>query len=95
LLADLYPDSSHVRDIGLKSATDTDVWEHAVRNELIIVSKDSDFHQRSLLFGHPPKIIWVRLGNCSTGTVETLLREQSDTIRAFVDDETAAFLILS
>jgi predicted nuclease of predicted toxin-antitoxin system len=30
------------------------------------VSKDTDFHQRSFLFGGPPKVVWIRLGNCST-----------------------------
>lgn len=61
----------------------------------MIVSKDSDFHQRSLLFGHPPKVIWVRLGNCATGDVEELLRRRSAEIQAFGDDYEAAFLALA
>ena len=46
-LADLFPDSVHVRDIGLKAADDPAVWEFAKNNGLMIVSKDSDMHQRS------------------------------------------------
>ena len=60
-LADLFPDSIHVRDAGLKSADDPEVWQYAKDNSLIIVSKDSDLHQRSFVFGHPPKVVWVRL----------------------------------
>lgn len=73
LLADLFPDSVHVRDIGLKAAPDPMVWVHAREQGFTILSKDSDMHQRSFLFGQPPKVIWVRLGNCSTREVEHLL----------------------
>lgn len=94
LLADLFPDSTHVRDIGLKEADDVLVWSYAESNNLIIVSKDSDMHQRSFLFGYPPKVVWVRLGNCSTSDVEKLLRSESEIIRTFYDDEYASFLTL-
>ena len=59
-LADVYPDSRHVRDVGLARAADDLVWMHARDNGLTIVSKDADFHQRSFLFGAPPKVIWLR-----------------------------------
>jgi predicted nuclease of predicted toxin-antitoxin system len=42
-LADFYPESRHVRDIGLRASPDIDVWEYAARNEFVIVTKDSDF----------------------------------------------------
>jgi Domain of unknown function (DUF5615) len=51
LLADLFPNSVHVRDVGLKAADDLVVWEYAKNNDLMIVSKDSDMHQRSFMFG--------------------------------------------
>lgn len=46
-LAELFPDSSHVRDVNLKSAGDPVVWRYAKDNDFTIVSKDSDLHQRS------------------------------------------------
>ena len=95
LLADLFPDSVHVREVGLKAADDPVVWNYAKTNGLMIVSKDSDLHQRSFVFGHPPKIIWVRLGNCSTSDVERLLRKQFTAIKAFYEDDYASFLSLS
>jgi predicted nuclease of predicted toxin-antitoxin system len=57
LLADIYADSVHVREVGLRDADDSDVWEYAKLNGFTIVSKDSDFQQRSLLYGSPPKFI--------------------------------------
>jgi predicted nuclease of predicted toxin-antitoxin system len=95
LLADIFPDSTHVREIGLKSANDPLVWEYAQSNEFIIISKDSDMHQRSLFFGYPPKVIWVRLGNCSTRDIEKLLRKHFNAIETFEKDAHASFLSLS
>jgi predicted nuclease of predicted toxin-antitoxin system len=79
LLANLFPDSVHVRDISLKAADGIRVWDYAKADDLIIVSKDSDMHDRSFLFGYPPKVIWIRLGNCSTSDVEKLLRQKHET----------------
>jgi len=95
LLADLFPDSLHVRDVGLQASDDSEIWQYAQDNSLIICSKDSDLHQRSFLFGFPPKVIWVRLGNCSTADVEALLRKYSATIKLFGEDDYASFLTLS
>lgn len=95
LLADLFPESLHVRDVGLNAADDSEVWKYAQDNSLIICSKDSDLHQRSFLLGFPPKVVWVRLGNCSTSDVEMLLRKHAGTIELFADDDYASFLTLS
>jgi predicted nuclease of predicted toxin-antitoxin system len=93
-LADTYPDSEHVRGAGLAAASDAAVWEYAKRHALTIVSKDSDFHQRSLLEGFPPKVVWIRRGNCSTADIEALLRARSAELRAFDADPWGAFLVL-
>ena len=63
-------------------------------SHLIIVSKDSDFYQRSLLFGHPPKVIWLRRGNCSTAAVEAILRMHFRDVKDFHEDAYESFLIL-
>jgi predicted nuclease of predicted toxin-antitoxin system len=94
MLADLYPDSLHVRDVGLRDATDSKIWEYAKRNGFVIVSKDSDFQQRSLLYGHPPKFIWLRVGNCSVKPIEELLRNNSVAIHTFEQDAVISHLML-
>lgn len=73
LLADAYPNSVYVREISLNAASDTIIWDYAKRNGYMIVSKDSDFHQRSFVLGYPPKVIWIRRGNCSTKAIELIL----------------------
>jgi len=95
MLADIYPSSAHVRDIGLRSAADDLVWQYAQKNGFVIVSKDSDFHHRSLLFGFPPKVIWVRRGNCSTQEIETMLRLYQTEVKQFWNDPLGSFLVLS
>ncbi len=67
LLADIYADSIHVREVGLREADDLAIWQYAKVHGFAIVSKDSDFQQRSLLHGAPPKFIWLRVGNCTRG----------------------------
>jgi len=95
VLSDIYPDCQHVRKVGLKESPDSQVWDFARSNDYTIVSKDADFHQRSLLFGFPPKVFWVKLGNCSTKVVEKILRDHLEDVKDFESDSTATFLILS
>ena len=65
LLAGLFPGSLDARECGLLGLPDEDVWEYACHHGFAIISKDSDFQQRSLLYGPPPKIVWLRFGNCT------------------------------
>lgn len=94
-LSDAFPDSSHVRDLGFARADDDTVWNYAKQHGLTIISKDADFHQRSFVFGHPPKVIWIRRGNCSTDEIETLLRNRHSEIVRFLQDEESSFLALA
>jgi predicted nuclease of predicted toxin-antitoxin system len=95
LLAEEFPGSVHVRELGLSAAADPVVWQYAAENGFLIASKDVDFQQRALLLGFPPKVIWVRLGNCSTADVERLLRSRMSDLIAFEADPTASFLAIS
>lgn len=94
LLGDQFPQSVHARSIGLARALDEEVWAIAKSQGLTIVTKDADFHQLSLVKGHPPKVIWVRLGNASTDMIAALLGRHLADIEAFAADPEAAFLAL-
>ena len=94
-LADLYPGSAHVREYGLAAADDEVVWAHAAAHGFTIVTKDDDFRQRSVLRRAPPRVIWVRFGNCRTVDVEAVLRARYADILAFTSDPDAALLILA
>ena len=93
-LINQYPGSIHVRDVGLQNGSDDDVWNYAKKNDLVIVSKDYDFHQRSFLFGAPPKVIWIKRGNCSTSTILTVLLHHHKDLADFEKDNQASFMIL-
>jgi predicted nuclease of predicted toxin-antitoxin system len=94
-LGNVFPNSLHVRDVGMKATIDPIVWSYAKDNDLMIVSKDADMHDLSLVFGNPPKVIWLRLGNCSTWQVENLLRQNFKAIKIFHEDENLSLLALS
>ncbi len=92
-LVDVYPDALHVRDLGMAAASDADVWQKAQAEGRIIVTKDSDFNELTLL-GGAAKIVWIRVGNSSTAEIEELLRRDRPEIEAFADDPEALILEL-
>ena len=93
-LADLYPGSIHVSTVGLGTAFDVEIWEYARQHDYIIVTEDVDFSELGLLRGFPPKVIWIRRGNCSTQEIEQLLRENHDVAVALSDDPDTGILAL-
>ena len=93
-LKDVYPESLHVREVALKSSADAVIWDYARNNGFTVATKDSNFSELSLTHGHPPKVVWIRLGNCSTIEIETLLRDFSNDLMAFDLDEQGAVIAL-
>lgn len=94
LLSSLYPDSEHVQQIGLARAQDFEVWKFARQNNFIIVSRDADFSELSIVHSCPPKIIWIKRGNCSTREIENIFHKNHDQIKAFVNHENKGVLLL-
>jgi predicted nuclease of predicted toxin-antitoxin system len=93
-LGDLYPGSQHVHAVGLGEADDSDVWNFAKAHGFAIATKDSDFAERGVLERDPPKVLWIRLGNCSTAEIETVLRSQFEAIRGFLEEDQEICLLL-
>ncbi|MCY3560148.1 MAG: DUF5615 family PIN-like protein [bacterium] len=89
-----FPDSCHVSDLGLETATDQEIWSYAADHGYVIVSKDSDFRQLAFLHGPPPKAIWVRRGNASTHEIFGLLLDYSSVISHFGDRDEEALLVI-
>jgi predicted nuclease of predicted toxin-antitoxin system len=94
VLSDLYPGSAHVHSCRLGSASDAGIWEYAKANGFSIVSKDSDFEEKSILLGSPPKIILLRTSNCTSKEVERLLRAALPIITRFILEDEETCLIL-
>ncbi len=93
-LADRFPDSSHVDLLGLRGQDDLTVWRHAAEHGYVLVSKDDDFRQLSLLHGAPPKVVLCAIGNAGNAEVVTLMVENRDRVQHFIDDELESLLIL-
>ena len=93
-LADLYPNAEHVYLLGLDKANDRMVWEYARNHDYIIITKDVDYGELLLLYGFPPKIIWIRRGNCSTHSIEALLRDNFEAIETMSDDPNTGIITL-
>lgn len=93
-LDDLSPDSSHVNLLGLASASDIEVWNTARERGYCLVSKDSDFNDLVAARGFPPKVIWLRIGNCTTTQIEVLIRASYEEIKTFSSSDSAGLLEL-
>lgn len=93
-ILDIYPGSTHVKLLGFTQTNDTLIWSFAKQHGYTIVSKDADFHQRSLVFGPPPKLIYLRVGNCPTNRITQLIRSHHVELSAFDADPGASILVL-
>ena len=94
LLQELFPGTAHVSGLGLQRADDETVWKYARDGGFAILSKDTDFYQRSMVRGAPPKVVWVSMGNCSTEVVLQCLMDSRDQLREFESDKETSFLVL-
>ena len=93
-LSDLFPYSEHVFNLGLDRASDLEIREYARSEGLVIVTKDADFSDMCVLKGFPPKIVWIRRGNCSTSDLEELLRDHHNELEALETDPLNGVLTL-
>lgn len=94
-LADLFPHSNHVYFLGLGQAEDVAIWQHAHDQGYTLVTKDADYESIAVVRGAPPKVIWIRLGNCTTSQIEALLRDRYSEILAFMSNPNLSTLVLT
>jgi predicted nuclease of predicted toxin-antitoxin system len=65
---------------------DRQIWTFAKENEYAIVTFDADFCELATLYGHPPKIIWLRFGNTTTQSLVEKLSQKADIILEFLSN---------
>lgn len=94
LLQQDYPGSSHVGLLGLEQKDDREVWAFAKDNDYVIVTKDDDFQGLLALFGYPPKVIRLRMGNCSNQRVGSVLLDNLAAITKALEDSEIGILDL-
>ena len=90
----MYPNSRHVKTLALTNTDDAIVWEYGEAYNFAIVSKDADFHQCSLVYEHPPKVIYLRIGKSPISKIVETLRVNFDIIIEFGESETESILVL-
>ncbi len=89
-----FANSIHVRDVDLLRADDGSIWHFAKANGFTILTQDDDFLEMSGLFGHPPKVIHLGIGNSRTQRIIDLLIGEHQVIKAFGMDPDSGLLIL-
>jgi predicted nuclease of predicted toxin-antitoxin system len=93
-LRDLFPGSEHVFPLGLAAVPDEQVWTFAKTYGFTLLTKDADFSELSLLRGFPPKVVWLRTGNCTTTQVEALIRSSTGLLKQLENDPEAGLVVL-
>ena len=94
LLADHFPGSTHIEHLGMRGATDAIIWAYARDHDYVIVSKDNDFRQYAFLYGPPPKILWLAVGNAGTSAIARLVSSRIAEILAFDENPELSLLPL-
>lgn len=94
-IQDNYPNSSQISLLALEQADDKTIWQHAIDNDFIITTKDADFYEMSMLYGQPPKIIWLKIGNQSKATTIKVLQDNFEAINQvlLIDDKACIELL--
>lgn len=82
-----FPLARQVRELQLENFTDRKIWEFAKEQNYTIVTFDADFYDFVTLYGHPPKVIWLRLGNTTNQNLSSALENYAELIKAFVEDQ--------
>ncbi|MGZ5056319.1 MAG: DUF5615 family PIN-like protein [Methylobacter sp.] len=84
-IQDSYPGSTQVALIGLEHVNDSVIRQYAIDNDYVIATQDADFYEMDLIYGQPPKIIWLKMGNHSkTMTIKILLDNQKAIEQALI-----------
>lgn len=94
-LASVFPGSMHVDDLRLRGRPDKEIRDAARDHGALLVTKDSDFLELSLLYGAPPKVIWLRVGNAGTDAIADLLLRNRPRLESFAASEGEALLELT
>ena len=84
LLTQAGHEAYHVVEVGLRDADDAQLWEYAVQEQAVILTKDEDFASRRLREPDGPTIIWLRVGNCSRAALLRWLGPLLVSIEALV-----------
>jgi predicted nuclease of predicted toxin-antitoxin system len=75
----------HATELGDRPR-DSELWEVAKKNDWAILTRDTDFFDRIMLDGPPPKVIWIRLGNIRKRDLESSLAKLWSAITGLLEN---------
>ncbi len=81
-----FPTATQVRLEGLENSSDKEIWEYTRDNDFLIVTFDSDFYEFSVIWGSPPKIVWLKSFNQMTNAIADLIIDSKGSIMDFAND---------
>ena len=93
-IPDQFSKSQHVYHVDLSKSDDIAIWEYASENNFTIITKDTDFFDLVSLKGFPPKVIWIKRGNCSSKEIAQIIVDNTNKITSFIKDEENGVLII-
>ena len=62
-----------VRDLGLRDASDEDIFRAATAERAVLMTKDRDFVELVRQRGSTPSVLWVTCGDTSTARLKEIL----------------------
>lgn len=89
-----YPGSNQVVLLGMESASDRKVWQKAKDDGYVILTRDADFQELSLVWGQPPKVIRLKTLNQSrSATLKILIENKHVIMESLVTQDMASIEI--
>lgn len=82
-----FPGSKHVAELELDHLSDHQLWHYAKENQYTIVTKDRDFYHLAIAKGHPPKVVWLTIGNCTNRQLIELVVGSVEAITQFIQSD--------
>ena len=94
-IQDTYPGSSQISLLGLEQEDDKTIRQYAIEHGFVIATKDADFYEMNLLYGQPPKIIWLKIGNQPKASTINVLQDNIEAIKQvlLIDDKACIELL--
>ena len=82
---DMGHEAAHLLDVGLLESSDSQIWDYAMANGSVLITKDEDFAIRASISKTSPLIVWVRIGNCSNSRLLAWFEQETPTVIAALD----------
>jgi predicted nuclease of predicted toxin-antitoxin system len=85
--------AQHLCELGLLNASDSEIWDPAVREGYVIVTKDRDFVEWSRHRTPRARVLWVRFGNMRRDVLLTRMDGALDDLRQALEGDAAVIEI--